>query len=95
MAKDSVKLEFVLAELDEKIVEGKQKTFSISYINKKGEFAYCKRAVACGLNMDMKKNAFRGILPVDAEGNSNKHPTLQCGSSLSILFYNQTILELK
>ena len=45
---------------------GKQITFSIKFVNKKGELIFIPRAVASGLRFNMKENRMRGVLSVDA-----------------------------
>ncbi len=66
----------VLQEIDIKTTpDGKQVVFSIQFDKKNGERVYFPRAVSCGLNMDMKENRTRGIIPVDENGNRTGHPT--------------------
>jgi hypothetical protein len=54
---------------------GKQTVFSIKFIKNNGELVFIPRAVACGLSANMKENRLRGVLPVDAAGDSAGHPT--------------------
>lgn len=73
---DTIKLQVVLADMDEKTLpDGKQKVFSIKFVKQNGELVYVNRAVRCGLNMNMKRNAFRGILRVDKELEKLGHHT--------------------
>jgi len=73
---DTIKLQVVLADMDEKTLpDGSQKVFSIKFVKMNGELVYVNRAVRCGLKMDMKKNAFRGILRVDKDLKKSGHPT--------------------
>jgi len=66
MNQNSIKLNRVLAELDMSIdTDGIQKTFSIRFIKRNGESIFLFRAVKCGLNMNLKKNAMRGVVPVN------------------------------
>ena len=46
---------------------GKQVTFSISFVKKNGELVFIPRAVAAGLPFNGKDNRMRGVLPVDSE----------------------------
>ena len=74
MNQNSIKLNRVLAELDMSIdTDGIQKTFSIRFIKRNGESIFLFRAVKCGLNMNLKKNAMRGVVPVDIHLNSLSH----------------------
>ncbi len=69
-----IKINRVLAELDIALDgEGKQKTFSIRFIKKNGESVFIFRAIKTGLNMNLKKNAMRGVLPVDVKLNAISH----------------------
>ena len=73
---DTIKLSVVLADMDEKkLPDGSLKVFSIKFVKQNGELVFVNRAIRTGLNMDMKKNAFRGILRVDKELESLGHPT--------------------
>lgn len=73
----TIKRNLVLKELDikEDPNTGKQIIFSIQFDKKDGERVYFPRAVSCGLNMNLKENRARGILPVDQNGNAISHPT--------------------
>ncbi len=55
--------------------DGKQATFSIKFIKKNGELVFVPRAVAAGLNFDMKSNRMRGIIPVDQQNKATGHVT--------------------
>lgn len=66
----------VLKELDVKETpSGGPVIFSIAFIKKDGERVYYRRAVTCGLNVNMSKNRLRGVLPVNDKGDSISHPT--------------------
>ena len=52
---------------------GAQEVFSITFDKLNGERVFIPRAVCCGLNMTA--NCYRGVLPVDKNGNSTGHPT--------------------
>jgi hypothetical protein len=54
---------------------GKQVTFSIKFVNKKGEIIFIPRAVAAGLRFNMKENRMRGVLAVDANNDAIGHVT--------------------
>lgn len=71
-----IKLHLVLSELDDSTTpSGNAKTFSIAFIKKDGERVYANRAIKTGLNMNLKKNAMRGILPINKNGDKTSHPT--------------------
>ena len=53
----------------------KQSTFSIKFVNKKGELIFIPRAVAAGLRFNAKDNHMRGVLPIDSENNASGHVT--------------------
>ena len=73
---DSIRRNLVLKEYDIKeSPSGKQSVFSIRFVKKNGELVFIPLAVACGLNMNMKANRMRGVLPVDRTGDSIGHPT--------------------
>ena len=55
--------------------DGKQVTFSLKFVKKNGELVFIPRAVAAGLNMDMKENRMRGVLPVDNNNKASGHIT--------------------
>lgn len=66
----------MLADMDEKTLpNGDQKVFSLKFIKQNGELVFINRAVRTGLNMNMKLNAFRGVLRVDADLEKLGHPT--------------------
>ena len=72
----TIRRNLALKEFDVKETPlGDQVFFSIKFIKKNGELVFMPRAVACGLNMDMKANRMRGVLPVDGKGNKTGHPT--------------------
>ena len=54
---------------------GKQVVFKIKFVKKDGELVFMPMAVAAGLKMNMKENRMRGVLPVDAQGESCGHVT--------------------
>ncbi len=73
---EAIKLSTVLSELDEKVLpDGSQKTFSIKFIKKNGEIVYYPRCVSCGLNMNLKSNAMRGVRLVDRNMDPLDHHT--------------------
>jgi len=55
--------------------DGKQTVFGIKFIKNNGELVFMPRAVACGLKQNMSKNRLRGVLPINAQGESISHPT--------------------
>ena len=72
----TIRRNLVLREYDVKETpQGGQTVFSIKFIKRNGELVFMPKAVACGLNADMKKNRLRGVLPVDAQGEGIGHPT--------------------
>ncbi len=76
MSANSIPLSVVLRELDEKILPGgNPKTFSIKFVKKNGELVFLHRAISTGLNMNMKKNAMRGVRLVDRDFNGIDHIT--------------------
>lgn len=52
---------------------GKRTSFSIKFIKKDGEIVYLPRAVKAGLRMNLSKNRFRGVVPVDNDFNATAH----------------------
>ena len=73
---ETIRRNLVLKEYDIKETpNGHQTVFSLRFVKKNGELVFIPRAVACGLNMDMKANRMRGVLPVDENGKSIGHPT--------------------
>lgn len=73
---ETIRRRTVLQELDIKTnPDGSQPVFSIQFDKKDGERVYYPRAVSCGLNMNVKDNRMRGVIPVDQYGNANGHPT--------------------
>ncbi|MFZ4413819.1 MAG: hypothetical protein ACOYOV_12115 [Bacteroidales bacterium] len=74
MSKSSIKLNQVLAEMDMSLhTDGSQHSFSIRFIMRNGETVFLFRAVKTGLNMNLKKNAMRGVRPVDIHLNPIGH----------------------
>jgi len=55
--------------------DGRQVTFSIKFVTKRGEIIFIPRAVAAGLRFDMKGNRMRGVLAVDTDNKSIGHVT--------------------
>lgn len=55
--------------------DGSAVEFSIGFLKENGEYVYMPRAISCGLNMNMKRNKYRGVLPMDAYGRTGGHPT--------------------
>jgi hypothetical protein len=73
---ETIRRNLALREYDTKETsDGKQVVFSIKFVKKNGELVFIPRAVACGLNMNMKNNRTRGVLPIDTDGNKTGHPT--------------------
>ena len=73
---EALKLSTVLAQLDEKILpDGTQMTFSIKFVKKNGELVYYSRCVSCGLNLNLKANAMRGVRLVDRNFDPLDHHT--------------------
>ena len=73
---NTIRRNLALKEFDVKETPlGDQVTFSIKFIKKNGELVFMPRAVACGLNMNMKANRMRGVLPIGSDGKSIGHPT--------------------
>lgn len=54
---------------------GKQVVFSVKFVKKNGELVFLPRAVAVGLNMNLKDNRMRGALPVDINDKASGHIT--------------------
>jgi hypothetical protein len=52
---------------------GKQVVFSIKFIKKNGQIVFFPKAVATGLRFNMSQNRFRGVRPIDADGNATGH----------------------
>jgi len=72
----AIRRNLALREYDVKETPGgKQVIFSIKFIKRNGELVFMPRAVACGLSQNMSKNRLRGVLPIDADGESIGHPT--------------------
>ena len=72
----TIRRNLVLKEYEVKETpNGKQVTFSLKFVKKDGELVFMPRAVAAGLKMNMKENRMRGVLPVDAMGESCGHVT--------------------
>lgn len=72
----TIKRSVVLSELDiRNRPDGSAITFSIGFVKDNGEFVFIPRAVSCGLNMNLKKNKYRGALPMDMFGKNAGHPT--------------------
>ena len=93
MEATTIKRNLVLKELDikENPRTGEQAVFSIVFDKKNGERVYFPRAVSCGLNMNLKENRCRGILPIDKNGNKISHPT-PVGIDRIIKFNNLTVV---
>lgn len=72
---DTIRRNLALREYDIKETpSGKQQTFSIRFITKKGESVYLPNAVASGLTCDFKKNRVRGVIAIDSGGDRIGHP---------------------
>ena len=52
---------------------GKQIMFSIKFITKQGEIRFFPRAISTGLKFNSSAARFRGVRPVDADGNPIAH----------------------
>lgn len=73
---NSIALRQTLDELDVAYTpEGKPVVFSMAFVKKNGELVYYPKARKSGVNMDMKKNAMRGIQQCDRNGKPFGHPT--------------------
>ena len=73
---NSIALNVVLAEMDVALTpDGKIVTFSIAFVKKDGEIVYHPKARRSGVNLDMKRNAMRGVQACDSKGNPIGHPT--------------------
>lgn len=73
---NTIRRNLMLREFDIKETPaGKQSVFSIAFIKSNGERVFMPRAVACGLKQNMSENRLRGVLPIDAQGESIGHPT--------------------
>ena len=71
---DSIRRNDALREYDIKETpQGRQIEFSIKFLKKNGELVFLPRAVASGLNMDMKKFRMRGVIAVDHRGDKIGH----------------------
>lgn len=89
----TIRLSQVLAELDMNMDPmGKQKTFSIRFIDRSGRSVFIYRGVKTGLKMNMKLHAMRGVKPVDSNlnGISHIHPVW----IWAITGYNDKIVRL-
>jgi hypothetical protein len=71
----TTELNAVLADWDEQFLpNGREKFFSVGFVNKKGEFIFVSRARRSGLRkQNMKANDLKGLMPVDADGNQSGH----------------------
>ena len=75
MAK-TIRRNLALREYDIKSTPGGDPVVhSLKFIKINGELVFLPRAVACGLNVNMKENRLRGFLPIDEKGNKTGHPT--------------------
>jgi len=91
---NAVSLSEVLGEMDEKTTpNGKKKVFSIKFVQKDGTVRFFNRAVNCGLKINMKEQAMRGILPVDSNIKPIDHP--HPVKIWSIIEFNGYEVELK
>lgn len=71
---DSIRRNDALREYDIKETpQGRQVVFSIKFLKKNGELVFLPRAVASGLNMNMKENRMRGVVAIDDSGNKIGH----------------------
>lgn len=73
---DTIRRNLVLKEYEIKETpDGRQVTFSIKFVTKRGEIIFIPRAVAAGLRFDMKGNRMRGVLSVDGDNKAIGHVT--------------------
>jgi len=73
---ETIRRNLALREYDIKTTPGgDQVVHSLKFIKKNGELVFFPRAIACGLNVNMKDNRLRGFLPIDEKGNKIGHPT--------------------
>lgn len=71
---EKIRRNIALREYDIKETpQGRQVIFSIKFIKKDGEIVFLPRAVASGLNMNMKDNRMRGVVAVDDRGDKIGH----------------------
>ncbi len=71
---DSIRRNDALREYDVKETpSGRQTTFSIKFLKKNGEVVFLPKAVASGLNMNMKEHRMRGVVAIDEKGNKIGH----------------------
>ena len=71
---DSIRRNYALREYDIKETpQGRQVIFSIKFLKKNGELVFLPKAVASGLNMNMKDNRMRGVVAVDNNGDKIGH----------------------
>ena len=90
----AISISEVLGELDEKTLpDGSKKVFSIKFVQKDGEVRYFNRAISSGLNLNLKKHAMRGILPVNKQLKPIDHPYPV--KIWSIIEFNNNEVELK
>jgi len=74
MATGVIRISQVLAEMDMNVgPDGKQNTFSMRFVDRKGKSVFVFRGVKTGLKMNMKEYAMRGVKPVDKELNGISH----------------------
>jgi hypothetical protein len=84
-------LNAVLADWDEtRLPDGKEKTFSVGFVSKKGEYRFVKRGVKAGLRFSMKDNDMKAVQPVDKNGEAFGHVTPVWIHS--ILFYSGNVI---
>lgn len=84
---ETIHITEVLQEIDMKVnVDSTRKTFSIGFCIADGSYVFLNRAIATGLNMDMKANAMRGFLAIDEKHRSigHRYPV----SIFSIMHFN-------
>lgn len=70
--------------------DGSAIQFAIGFLKENGEYVFMPRAVSCGLNMNMKRNKYRGVRPIDAYGKTSGHPTPVHIDSI-LYFNHQTV----
>ena len=84
-------LNSALSDWDEGFLpDGRQKTFSVGFVTKRGVYIYIHRAVRSGLRANMKGNSLKAVIAVDADNNAIGH--VYPVWIHSILFYRGNII---
>lgn len=88
--KRTTDLNVVLADWDEmKFPDGREKIFSVGFVNKKGELRFVKKGKKAGLKFNMKNFDVKAVQPVSVHGDDIGH--IYPVWIHSILFYSGTI----